>query len=82
MVFQLFSDASRVMVDIFAQYPLAFDALFADSTVVALPGASPRIASIEHLMQMKREAGRPQDLLDLEKLGMIQKLNGGRDLPE
>jgi hypothetical protein len=82
MVFQLFSDGSRVTVDIFAQYPIAFEALYADATVVSLPGASPRIASIEHLMQMKREAGRPQDLPDLEKLGMIQQLKSSMDLPE
>ncbi|MEO8314123.1 MAG: nucleotidyl transferase AbiEii/AbiGii toxin family protein [Pseudomonadota bacterium] len=82
MVFQLFCDESRVTVDIFAQYPIAFEALYADATVVSLPGASPRIASIEHLMQMKREAGRPQDLLDLEKLAMIQKLQSGKELPD
>jgi hypothetical protein len=74
MVFQLFSETSRVTVDIFAQYPIAFDALYADSTIVSLPGAALRIASIAHLMQMKREAGRPQDMLDVEKLEMIQQL--------
>jgi hypothetical protein len=75
MVFQMFSDTSRVTVDIFAQYPVAFDALYSESTTVSLPGASLRIASIDHLMQMKRQAGRPQDLLDLEKLEMIRQLN-------
>jgi hypothetical protein len=79
MVFQLFSDTSRVTVDIFAQYPVEFDELYAESTIVWLPSASLRIASIEHLMQMKRVAGRPQDMLDLEKLEMIRQLgNGGQ----
>jgi hypothetical protein len=77
MVFQMFSDTSRVTVDIFAQYPIMFDELYADSTIVSLPDATLRIASIKHLMQMKREAGRPQDLLDLEKLEMIQQLSTG-----
>jgi hypothetical protein len=77
MVFQMFSDTSRVTVDIFAQYPIAFDELYAESTSVALPGAALRIASIQHLMQMKREAGRPQDMLDIEKLETIQQLNTG-----
>lgn len=81
MVFQLFSDTSRVTVDIFAQYPVDFDELYADSTAVSLPSASLRIASIQHLMQMKRVAGRPQDMLDLEKLEMIRQL-GSRDQVE
>jgi hypothetical protein len=81
MVFQMFSDTSRVTVDIFAQYPVAFDALYAESTAVSLPGAQIRIASIQHLMQMKRDAGRPQDLLDIEKLELIQQLNN-RTSPE
>lgn len=74
MVFQMHSDESRVTVDIFARYPIAFDALWVDSTVVNLPGASLRIASIEHLKEMKREAGRPQDMVDVQKLELIQQL--------
>jgi hypothetical protein len=32
-------------------------------------GVAVRVCSLEHLRAMKRAAGRPQDLIDLERLG-------------
>lgn len=72
MVFQLYSDQVRTTVDIFVRYPVDFDALWADGTRIDLPDSSLRIASIDHLIQMKRQAGRPQDLIDIEKLEIIR----------
>jgi Nucleotidyl transferase AbiEii toxin, Type IV TA system len=77
VVFQLYSDESRVTVDIFASYPIDFEALWADSISVELPGASPRIASIDHLIEMKRAAGRLQDLVDIEKLELLIQIGSG-----
>lgn len=74
MVFQMYSDVSRLSVDIFVKYPLDFDLLWRDSIPVELPQTSLRIASIRHLIEMKRAAGRTQDLLDIEKLEMIERL--------
>ena len=74
MVFQMYSDLSRMSIDIFVKYPLDFDELWNQATKVDLPGSSPRIASIDHLIRMKRAAGRPQDLLDIEKLGKLKQL--------
>jgi Nucleotidyl transferase of unknown function (DUF2204) len=73
MVFQMYSDLSRISIDIFVRYPLDFDALWQHGTIVNLPSASFRIASIDHLIQMKREAGRAQDRLDIEKLEKIKQ---------
>ena len=73
MVFQMDSDQTRLSIDIFVRYPFDFDELWDQSTQVDLPGASPRIASIDHLISMKREANRPQDLLDIEQLEKIKR---------
>lgn len=73
MVFQLYSDQMRSTIDIFVRYPVDFEALWADGTRIDLPDTSLRIASIDHLIQMKRQAGRPQDLVDIEKLEILQR---------
>jgi hypothetical protein len=40
---------------------------------IDLDGNSVRIASVEDLIAMKRAAGRPQDLLDLESLEVARR---------
>lgn len=74
MVFQMYSDNARMSIDIFVQYPVDFEALWSQSSAIDLPGATLRIASIDHLILMKRQAGRPQDLLDIGKLEIIKRL--------
>lgn len=37
-------------------------------------GFSILVASVEHMLAMKREAGRPQDLMDIESLEAIKRL--------
>ena len=83
LVFQMYSDQSRLSIDIFVSYPVEFEALWSQSTQINLPGASLRIASIEHLILMKRAAGRAQDLIDIEKLGKLKHiLDESRDIPK
>jgi len=74
MVFQMYSDQTRMSIDVFVQYPLDFDELWDQGTKIDLPGTSLRIASIDHLILMKRKASRPQDLLDIEQLEKIKRL--------
>jgi hypothetical protein len=74
MVFQMYSDQTRMSVDIFVRYPLDFDQLWDQGTKVELPGGSLRIASIDHLIFMKRKANRLQDLLDIEQLEKIKRI--------
>jgi hypothetical protein len=56
------------------QYPLDFDELWDQGTKIDLPDTSLRIASIDHLILMKRKAARPQDLQDIEQLQRIKRL--------
>ena len=82
VVFQLFNDQDRMSVDIFVRYPVDFEELWDQGVEIALPGASPRIASIDHLIRMKRAVARPQDLLDISKLETLKQMlseRGGAD---
>ncbi|MCL4778661.1 MAG: nucleotidyltransferase [Gammaproteobacteria bacterium] len=82
MVFQMYSDELRTTIDIFVQYPLDFESLWNDGTKIDLPGTSLRIASIDHLILMKRRAGRAQDLVDIEKLEILRRyITDAGDLP-
>lgn len=74
MVFQLW-DPERPgrSVDVFVREPFAFDDLWSKSLVREIQGAHVRIASIEHLIAMKRVAGRPRDLDDIAALEQIAR---------
>ena len=45
----------------------------ARSIKVAFEGCDYYVASVADLIAMKREAGRPQDLLDIDQLEAIQR---------
>ena len=62
-----------ITVDLFARPPIPFADLWTDALVVSLGGRSVRVASLDHLIAMKRTAGRAQDLLDLEHLERIAR---------
>jgi hypothetical protein len=81
MVFQLYNDQVHQGVDVFAEYPLDFETLWRDAVLVALGPTSSRIASIDHLIMMKQQAGRPQDLIDIEKLTKLKLILAERNNP-
>ena len=64
------SDALRE-VDLLATSPVPFDELLAGSGVVDVAGVPVRVASVAHLLRMKRAAGRPQDLADVAALSQL-----------
>jgi predicted nucleotidyltransferase len=74
LVFQMRDQ--RRNVDIFVDYPIDFDELWTDSRLLAIEDVTVHVASIPHLIEMKRRAGRPEDLIDIEKLTVLEQLRG------
>lgn len=52
----------------------AYDTLRRRADIMELGGQGVRIASIEDMLAMKRAAGRPQDLIDIEALEAAQSI--------
>lgn len=79
-VFSLWDPTNPIReVDIFVEHPIPFDELWAASEVVSLGEQSARIASIPHLIRLKRLADRPEDRVDIEALTAILDAKEGRD---
>jgi hypothetical protein len=77
-VFSLWDPSNpMVEVDLFAEHPIDFEELWNHAEIVKLTRASVRIASIRDLIRLKRIAGRPQDLADVEALELILRHREG-----
>ena len=67
---QVFSmiDRSNPMrvVDLFVNHPIDFETLWARARIIDLETTTVRIASIPDLIRLKRLAGRPQDVEDID----------------
>jgi predicted nucleotidyltransferase len=60
-------------VDLFVREPVPYADLEARAKPMNVAGKNVLVAAIEDLVSMKREAGRPVDLLDIEKLEGIAR---------
>lgn len=65
-------------IDLFVETPIAFQDLWGRSKIADVEGSPVRIAGIRDLITLKRLAGRPQDLQDIEALEAIEKETGSR----
>ena len=73
-VFSMWDPNKPVLeIDLFVDHPILFEELWAESEVMPLSDTTARVVSANHLIQLKRLAGRPQDLMDVEALEAIQK---------
>jgi predicted nucleotidyltransferase len=63
------------VVDLLLEYPVPFEELWAHSREVSIQATRIRIASVDHLIALKRQAGRPQDFADIEQLEVIRQRN-------
>ena len=69
-VFSMWDPANPMReVDLFVEHPIDFDELWNRSEIINLSHTVARIASIPDLIRLKRLAGRPQDLADIEMAG-------------
>ena len=77
LVFNLFSDAHEtVEIDLFVEEPFDFEKAYASAVRDdVVPGLAATFVSLEGLLFLKRQAGRPRDLIDVEKLEAVR---GGR----
>jgi len=74
LVLNLFSDSHRrTPIDVFVSEPFDFDAEMENSVSMAIDEENTvPIVSLPTLLAMKREAGRPKDLLDLDYLSRLE----------
>lgn len=72
IAFPLWDEANpERIVEIFVYEPIEFDRMRSQAVVKHLDDLSIPIASIEHLIVMKRQAGRPRDREDIEALQLL-----------
>lgn len=84
-VFHLFSDRHRTArVHIFLEEPFDLDEILEGALLEEVaPGVPVAFVGLSELISMKLEAGRPQDLVDVEKLRLLVREAGGKgDLEE
>jgi hypothetical protein len=77
-VLRMFDQSGRE-VDVFVRHHIGFNELWPDSVLVRVGESDSvaRVASLEHLLRIKRANGRPHDLLDIE--GLLALEGRGRD---
>ena len=61
------------VIDVLVRPDVSFDKLVADAFCGELYGHQVMVASIDHLLEMKRIANRPKDLLDIAALEKIKR---------
>ena len=77
LVFQLWDPANPVRsVDVFVREPFAIEEMLAEATMKEYDGVRIPVASIRQLIVMKSEAGRRNDLDDIEALREIARETG------
>lgn len=73
VVFSLWrSEDPGFAIDLFVEEPFDFNAVYRRALVVSLPETRATVVAIDDLIQMKRDAGRPKDLEDVQALLRLQ----------
>ncbi len=72
-----YKEPTRV-VDVFVKAPLPFEELWSRASILSLKDTPTRVAAISDLIQIKRDAGRPQDWDDVRLLRELQEKTSAR----
>ncbi len=73
-VFSMYQpDNPLLTIDLFVKQPIPYKELYNRSVVMELEGINVRVCSINDLIIMKKQAGRPKDIDDIEKLTKIKE---------
>lgn len=74
IVFQMLNpDRESTRLDLFVEEPFPFAEEYARAKWEALHGERSPIVHLDQLLRLKRAAGRPNDLMDLDQLGRIME---------
>ena len=65
-------------LDLFVKLPFVFDEAYARASIARLGTSDVTVASIDDLVAMKRDAGRPRDQEDIDALLALKKANDRR----
>ena len=78
-VFSLWDPAQPMReVDLFVTHPIPFEQLWSRAETITLDTTTARIASIADLITLKKIAGRPQDVADIQALEAIRDARSKR----
>lgn len=76
-VFSMWDPADPLrVVDLFVRHPIDFEELWQGSVAMPIGGTEVRVASIPHLIRLKRLSDRPLDRDDIQKLEEIERQRG------
>jgi hypothetical protein len=75
-VLRMFDRLNRE-VDVFVRYHIPFEELWSASEMVCVNDNRVRVASLEHVLRVKRLMHRPYDLQDIEGLLSVARLGKG-----
>ena len=76
LVFSLYSPLFPLLeVDLFVKDPMPFSELFNNSRIMVVENTKIRVASLDDLIFLKKLAGRPKDLEDIDNLLLIKNYN-------
>lgn len=77
LVFSMRDSRGETYVDLFLEYPVEWNALWRDSEIVPVGNTPIRVASLDHLIAMKRASDRPGDREDARQLQVLRALRRG-----